>query len=85
MSIKRDDLNLGGKVSIPSAHPIEIGWLVERRDRKEIEYLTATLGMWEWTTDSIKATRFCRREDADGVGSIFDEDFHIYIVEHQWG
>lgn len=34
-----------------------------------IRYMTMEQGMFEWTTDPLKALHFCRREDADRVAS----------------
>jgi hypothetical protein len=60
------------------------GWLIERRDRQAIEWLVCDSGGFEWTADPIKPIRFCRREDADQVASLFD-DIDVHITEHQWG
>lgn len=60
----------------------EVGWLIERRT-PETEYLVAWSGGFEWTKESLKAIRFCRREDANQVAEIFEgEDVHI--CEHMW-
>jgi hypothetical protein len=63
----------------------ETGWLIERRDRGAIEYLTGGLGKFpDWTIDPLCAIRFCQRVDANRIAEIFD-DLDIYICEHQWG
>jgi hypothetical protein len=66
-----------------AAPPVsESAWLVERR-ASAIEWLCAWSGGFEWTTDSLKAIRFCRREDANQIGEIFDDE-DIHITEHTW-
>lgn len=60
------------------------GWLIERRDRAATEWLVCDSGGFEWTPDPLKPIRFCRREDADQVASLFD-DIDVHITEHQWG
>lgn len=62
----------------------ETGWLIERRDREGIEWLVCDSGGFEWTLDPLKPIRFCRREDADQVASVFD-DIDVRITEHKWG
>lgn len=63
---------------------MEIAWLVEREGPLSTEFLYCWSGGFEWTNDSLKAIRFCRREDANQVAEIFEfEDVHIR--EHQWG
>jgi hypothetical protein len=61
--------------------PVETGWLIERPGP---EWATCWSGSFEWTKDSLKAIRFCRREDANQVAELFEfED--VRITEHQWG
>ena len=64
----------------------EIAWLIERRDRNAIEYLTGDGNGYfpDWTKKDLEAIRFCRREDAERIAAIF-EDLDIHICEHQWG
>jgi hypothetical protein len=62
----------------------ETGWLIERRDKAEPHWLTVEDEMFDWTTDSLKALRMCRREDADRLAEIFSNE-DIMVNEHQWG
>ena len=62
----------------------EAGWLLERNITPEgPEYLAVDAGCFSWTTDSLKALRLARREDADALAEIID-DCHR-VAEHQWG
>jgi hypothetical protein len=55
-------------------------WLIERPGP---EWATCWSGGFEWTKDSLKAIRFCRREDANQVAELFEfED--VRITEHTW-
>jgi hypothetical protein len=70
------ELNMG------SREP-EVAWLIERRATDGPEYCYCWSGGFDWTKDSLKAIRFCRREDANQVAEIFEfEDVHI--TEHIW-
>ena len=58
----------------------ETGWLVERPGP---EWASAWSGGFDWTRDSLKAIRFCRKSDANQVAEIFEfED--VRVTEHQW-
>ena len=61
----------------------ERGWLIERQDKQPVEWLCAWSGGFDWTTDSLKAIRFCRREDANQIAEIFD-GLDVHILEHIW-
>jgi len=63
----------------------EAGWLIERKGKDgSPEWAICWSGGFDWTKDSTKAIRFCRREDANQVAEIFEfEDVHI--TEHIWG
>ena len=63
----------------------ELAWLIDRRDRGAIEYLTgdATGFFPDWTADSWVAIRFVHRVDAERIAGIFD-DLDIHVCEHQW-
>jgi hypothetical protein len=66
-------------------HEAETGWLIERRMQLPPEYLyVPDWSGFQWTQDSLKALRFSRREDAEQVAHIFEND-DVYITEHQWG
>jgi hypothetical protein len=55
-------------------------WLIERPGP---EWATCWSGGFDWTKDSLKAIRFCRREDANQVAELFEfED--VRITEHTW-
>jgi len=60
----------------------EIGWLIERTIDGMVHYLTIEHEMVAWTSDSLKALRFARRQDADMFA--YGEDCER-IAEHQWG
>lgn len=62
----------------------ETGWLIERegptwmfvREDRQID----------WTSDSVKAVRFSRKEDAEAI--LFALQLHgivSYVSEHRWG
>jgi len=70
-------------MSQPESPTPETGWLIERRSPHP-EWLTVRAGMFDWTTDSLKAIRLCRRQDADTLAEIFENE-DIRIEEHQWG
>ncbi len=79
--------NLNHALAATSGTPApadESGWLIEldRGDGPEWLYYDG-LGTEGWTKDSIAATRFSRRQDADGVAAIFDE-LPVRITEHSW-
>lgn len=58
------------------------GWLIERwRDRPE--WLFVEGEVFAWTPDSLKAIRFCRRQDAEQVASVIGEDAER-ITQHMW-
>ena len=64
---------------------IETGWLIESIKDGGIKYLTVPPdGVFGWTEDSLKAIRFCRREDAEMVATLIGEDVDK-IAEHLWG
>jgi hypothetical protein len=61
----------------------QTAWLIERQGKDGPEWAIAWGGGFDWTKDSLKAIRFCRREDANQVAEIFKfEDVHI--LEHIW-
>jgi len=62
----------------------EAGWLIERclPPMREPMWLIAAW-QFDWTNDSTKAIRFCRREDAEQIASMFENE-PISITEHQW-
>lgn len=60
-------------------------WLVEQRaNGRTVAYLGCQCGAFEWYPAPDKATRFVRREDANGIAEIF-EDLDVILVEHIWG
>ena len=82
----RDEYQRGWREAL-AARPIlegkqnERGWLIEIEGPKWLCH--DGLGGWDWTQDSVAATRFARRQDADGVAAIFD-DLPVSITEHIW-
>lgn len=38
-----------------------------------------------WTTDSQKAVRFCRKQDAESAAATIDGGHMVFASEHQWG
>lgn len=60
----------------------ETGWLIEDGSNFP-QYLTAENGLFAWTFLNDKAIRFSRREDAEMVAAVIDEDAWA-IVEHMW-
>jgi hypothetical protein len=71
-----------GKVTVAQSVPAEgaQAWLIERPGP---EWATCWSGGFDWTKDSLKAIRFCRREDANQVAELFEfED--VRITEHTW-
>jgi hypothetical protein len=69
---------------------VESGWVIEHADSEPCapEYLVVgdRNTVWSWSTDHLRAVRFARKQDADGVARIFfglGNDHRI--CEHQWG
>lgn len=67
------------KVNLPQD---ETGWLLEREANGQIEYIGVIDGMLNWTPDSLKALRLCRREDADALCEIVDDCWRV--ADHRW-
>lgn len=61
----------------------ETGWLIERRRDGETKWIMANGMGFEWTSDSLKSIRFCRREDAEQIAAILDHDADA-ITCHEW-
>ena len=56
-------------------------WLIEDNHKSgSIRYMTMEQGMFNWTTDPLKALHFCRREDAEKVAQECDDA--EYVREH---
>jgi hypothetical protein len=64
---------------------VERGWLIERRPAIYGGALRWLISDWtfEWTEDSTKAIRFCRREDAEQIASMMEFE-EVSITEHEW-
>lgn len=60
----------------------EKGWLIEKHEGGAILWARFTEWGVEWTTDSLAACRFARREDAEQMA--YGEDISC-ITEHIWG
>lgn len=59
----------------------EIAWLIESR-------LTPSPTWWtgaDWTPDSLKAVRFCRKQDAEAALATLPDKHVCFTSEHQWG
>lgn len=71
-------------LAIARQNRTEVAWLLERggNDGKPIEYISANLGVFEWTTDSLKALRLSRRADGDALASVIEDAERV--VEHMW-
>jgi hypothetical protein len=55
-----------------------VAWLIEDAGKKgSIRYMTMEQGMFEWTTDPLKALHFCRREDAERVAGECEDAWAI--------
>lgn len=61
----------------------EKGWLIERHNDTKTEYLIADGMGFEWTSDPLLSIRFSRREDAEQIAAILDDDADA-IAEHEW-
>jgi hypothetical protein len=60
-------------------------WLVERRaEGRTVGYLGHANGSYEWMPTPDKATRFVRREDANGVAECMETE-EVIVAEHIWG
>ena len=66
----------------PEQPRTEVGWLIEKQVDGRAHWLTCawTFG---WTDDSHNAIRFCRREDAEQIATMMENE-DIRITEHQW-
>lgn len=65
------------------ADAVETGWLIERRRLGHpVDWASFEEGGAVWTTDSLKACRFARREDAEQLA--YGEECDA-ITQHQWG
>jgi hypothetical protein len=62
---------------------VEMGWLVEREGPS-----WASIGegyiRFQWTTDSTKALRFSRKEDADRARLLMQGSEKLVAKEHVW-
>lgn len=66
--------------SEPAKAP-ELAWLIESR-------LTPSPTWWtgsDWTGDSLKAVRFCRKQDAEAALATLPDKHVCLTSEHQWG
>ncbi|MGB9154367.1 MAG: hypothetical protein WCD70_14910 [Alphaproteobacteria bacterium] len=63
---------------------LETGWLIEMRD-KNGKPSWLRIDEAGFTDDSIKATRFCRKQDADATIYHLGSLTGLTATEHQWG
>jgi hypothetical protein len=63
---------------------VETGWLIERSHAHGGPQWLIASWTFQWTTDSTKAIRFCRREDAEQIASMMETE-EVCITEHRWG
>jgi hypothetical protein len=63
----------------------ERGWLIEHAQSLHSlpSYLTTRCDWYDWTSDSLRAIRFARREDADAVAGAIGDDAGR-VCEHVW-
>lgn len=60
----------------------EYAWLIE--DTKSLAWLyVQEWSNFGWTHDPIEAIRFCRREDAEQVIKMIEDD-DVKATEHEW-
>lgn len=60
----------------------EQGWLIEKMDGGQVWYVTVDQ-LLTWATDSLKALRLARRQDADTLCEIIEDAEKV--AGHQWG
>lgn len=58
------------------------GWLIEQDGSSPILYMRFDGGIIDWTTDSLKATRFSREEDA--LQASMCSTCFTCVSEHIW-
>lgn len=69
----------------PRAAPPVSCWLVEKRENgRSTGFLGHVNGSYEWMATPQQATRFVRREDANGVAECI-ETSDVIVAEHLWG
>ena len=61
---------------------VERGWLIEKNLGGKPLWLTCNWS-FGWTEDSTKSVRFSRREDAEQIATMFENE-DISITEHDW-
>lgn len=59
-----------------------LAWVVETGDVSAPLYRTIECGMYEWTSDHMKAIRFARRDDAEMFAA--EDSEPIRICQHAW-
>jgi hypothetical protein len=75
----------GVGVGVPAWSPEPPCWLVEKRqDGRTVGFLGHANGSYEWMPTADKATRFVRREDANGMAECI-ETADVIVAEHIWG
>lgn len=86
-NVKEEDALIAETLGI-GAKATEYGWLVEVKgktsDEPLVSWFTATPGEPSFTTESTKALRFARREDAENFRKIFIPGVDAVVTEHAW-
>lgn len=62
----------------------ERGWLIEKDVTPPQWFTVFSWEGFDWTDNSLLAIRFARREDAERIALMMEND-DIKITEHQWG
>lgn len=64
---------------------IETGWLIENRYTPGPSWWRGTDSPEQWTPDSLKAVRFCRKQDAEAAMATLPDVHMCFVSEHQYG
>ena len=59
----------------------ELAWLIEQRGPV---WWTGTAHPAPWSPDSLRAVRFCRREDAEAAMATLPDAHLSFVSEHEW-
>lgn len=63
----------------------ERAWLIESRFTPAPTWWMGTDHPAPWTQDSLKAVRFCRKQDAEAAMAALQDGHFCFVSEHQWG
>lgn len=64
-----------------------LAWLIESKfnSANGPKWWMGTSHPAPWTNDSLKAVRFCRKQDAEAAMLTIDGGHMCFVSEHQWG